>query len=134
MKELFELAPVEKSEPQFTVTEHFVFEAAHFIPGASKPELSRLHGHTHEVWVTIRGAMQRPFGWVVESSIFRSLVEDEIKALDHCCLNDVMNPTTGEAVCLYLWDRLRGKLGGRLHEIRLGKALGMSVSYKGECE
>ena len=55
-------------------------------------------------------------------------------ALVHCCLNDVRKPTSGEAVCLYLWERLRGKLGGRLHEIRLGKAHGVSVSYKGERE
>ena len=46
------------------VTERFTFEAAHRIEGLGNKN-SRIHGHSHEVYVTISGEPDERYGWVI---------------------------------------------------------------------
>ena len=46
------------------VTERFTFEAAHRIEGLGNKN-SRIHGHSHEVYVIISGEPDERYGWVI---------------------------------------------------------------------
>lgn len=89
-----------------TVTEIFTFEAAHYITG-DRPKYADWHGHSHVVNVTVQGDLQMPFGWIIEQSQFREIVNSEIEKIDHTLLNQKMENTTAEGIAMYLWQKLR---------------------------
>lgn len=120
----------------FEITERFMFEAAHFVPKASNPKLAKMHGHSHFLFVTLAGTPTAPFGWVVESSIFRASVQEFVDILDHSILNDTLKGkeiigTTGEALCFWFWQKLSKRWGPLLRKVEIEKAHGLRVSYSG---
>jgi 6-pyruvoyltetrahydropterin/6-carboxytetrahydropterin synthase len=87
------------------VTERFTFEAAHRIEGIGK-ENARIHGHSHEVFVTISGEPDPRYGWLIEQSMFRGKVQLLINDFDHRYLNEFMEQTTAEAIARHIFLRL----------------------------
>lgn len=83
------------------VTETFFFEAAHRISD-SRPEYNTIHGHSHEVLVTIKGKVKTSQGWLVEQSEFRKIAGFHIKRLDHKYLNEIFDNTTAEGIASHL--------------------------------
>jgi 6-pyruvoyltetrahydropterin/6-carboxytetrahydropterin synthase len=87
------------------VTERFTFEAAHRIDGIGK-ENATIHGHSHEVFVTINGEPDPRYGWLMEQGEFQKKCKHIIGYLDHSYLNEFMEQTTAEAIARHIFLRL----------------------------
>ena len=112
------------------VSESFTFEAAHYLDGLGKAN-SNIHGHSHEVTITIEGYtddMRKP--WLLEQSKFRKVFKPIIKKLDHSLLNDHMEETTAEGIAQYIFDEIdyieKPKENIWLHSVEVRK-VGMSA-------
>jgi 6-pyruvoyltetrahydropterin/6-carboxytetrahydropterin synthase len=88
----------------------FSIEAAHWLPNVPEDhKCRRMHGHSFQIQVHVRGPVDPQLGWVMDFAEIKAAfapVEDEI---DHRCLNDVEgleNPTS-ENLARWLWKRLR---------------------------
>ena len=88
----------------------FSIEAAHWLPNVpADHKCRRMHGHSFQIQVHVRGPVDPHLGWVMDFAEIKAAfapVEDEI---DHRCLNDVEgleNPTS-ENLARWLWKRLR---------------------------
>jgi 6-pyruvoyltetrahydropterin/6-carboxytetrahydropterin synthase len=111
----------------------YSFEAAHRLPQVPDGhKCSRLHGHSYQVEVHVRGDIGAVTGWVMDfaeiDTAFRPLREQ----LDHGCLNDVPgleNPTS-EILSRWIWDRLAGCLPLSAIVVRETRASG--CIYRGE--
>jgi len=90
------------------VTEKFTFEAAHRIEGIGK-ENARIHGHSHEVYVTISGEPDERFGWVIPHEEFQTKAGAIVKQLDHTYLNEFIENPTAEMIARHLWLKLMDK-------------------------
>jgi 6-pyruvoyltetrahydropterin/6-carboxytetrahydropterin synthase len=91
----------------------FSIEAAHWLPNVpADHKCRRMHGHSFQIQVHVRGPVDPHLGWVMDFAEIKAAfapVEDEI---DHRCLNDVAgleNPTS-ENLARWLWKRLRPAL------------------------
>ncbi len=93
----------------------FDFAAARYLPGlpASHP-CSRMHGHTFNIEVHLRGELDRKTGWLVDFDDLQRQVATVKAELDHRCLNEIPGlelPTT-EIIAEWLWQRLQVELAG----------------------
>lgn len=80
------------------------------LPG-SHP-CSRLHGHTFNVELNLRGELDRRTGWLVDFDDLQRLEAAAKGELDHRYLNDIAGldlPTT-EMIAEWLWQRLKPEL------------------------
>ena len=94
---------------KFRLTERFTFEAAHRIR-KSKDEYGNIHGHSHEVFVTISGKPDPTYGWILEQNAFRSIVDLYIRQLDHSYLNEKLAWVTAEGIASWIFRSLREDL------------------------
>ena len=95
------------------IFKQFSIEAAHWLPHVpAEHKCRRMHGHSFQIEVHVRGPVDPRLGWVMDFAEIKAAfaaVEDEI---DHRCLNDVEgleNPTS-ENLARWLWRRLRPAL------------------------
>jgi len=91
------------------LTEEFTFEAAHRIRNKRK-EYGELHGHSHQVFVTISGEPDPKVGWLMDQQEFREIVGRVIQRLDHRYLNEILEQTTAESIALYLFKEIEKNL------------------------
>jgi 6-pyruvoyltetrahydropterin/6-carboxytetrahydropterin synthase len=105
--------PVEKPMETMELFKQFSIEAAHWLPNVpADHKCRRMHGHSFQIQVHVRGPVDPHLGWVMDFAEIKAAfapVEDEI---DHRCLNDVAgleNPTS-ENLARWLWKRLRPAL------------------------
>lgn len=93
----------------------FTLEAAHYLPGAPPGhKCRRLHGHSFQVEVHVRGDVHSDTGWVMDFAEIKSAFQPLHDQLDHNCLNDIeglANPTS-ENLARWIWERLRRSLPG----------------------
>ena len=109
------------------VTERFTFEAAHRLEGIGAGN-SNIHGHSHEVFVTLTGEPDPDYGWVVEQSKFKGIVQPVIDRLDHRYLNEILKQTTAEGIALYLFEEIKNNI--TFNEINL---MSVKVCKVGMC-
>jgi len=109
--------------------------AAEFGPAA------RDHEHRYQCRVTVTGPLTADRGGVVNLRKLDALVTEEIVArFDGRHLNDLPEFTagarlpTGEALSVYIWERLAGRLppGVRLHAVRVQEGPHLYSEYFGE--
>jgi 7-cyano-7-deazaguanine synthase len=117
-----------------SVTARFRFEAAHRMPGfpPDHPN-SRLHGHSYEVDVTVRGLVDPRQGFVMDHGDLVEIAGPVVRELDHQYLNEIpaLECPTSEVIARWLWRRLAPALPG-LAEIALVRgAAGIRVAYTG---
>lgn len=92
----------------------FSLACARFLP--SLPEAHpcrRVHGHTFDVRVLLRGPLEAPHGWVADFADVERVWQREVHAhLDHRLLNDVpgLEAPTSEQLAAWCWARLRPHL------------------------
>jgi 6-pyruvoyltetrahydropterin/6-carboxytetrahydropterin synthase len=96
------------------------------------------HGHNYGLEVTLAGDPDPETGMVLELSILKRIVEEEIcERYDHKNLNlDVPDYKevipTAENMLVVIWDRLVGRIpAGRLHRLRLTETANNSFEYHG---
>lgn len=116
------------------IFKEFHFEAAHrlpYVPPGHK--CARLHGHSFQVGIYVKGEVGETTGWVMDfadvSAAFRPLLEQ----LDHYYLNDIEgleNPTS-ETIARWIWERLKPTLPA-LSQIVVRETCTSGCVYRGE--
>ncbi len=100
----------------------FEFVAAQQLPGVpAGHRAARLHGHTFQLRVRWRGAIDPDRDWLIDPADMCARVENVLAAVDHHYLNDLPgleNPST-ENLARYLKDRLAAVLAGGLVTVEL---------------
>ncbi len=93
--------------PLIDVTTRFNYEAAHWLPNVRKShQCGRMHGHSYELQVTMRGPVDPYTGWVVDFADIKDKVRPWLHRLDHRTLNDEIENPTVENQLLWWWERL----------------------------
>lgn len=95
--------------PMFNVWKEFRFDAAHQLdagPGGD-PRYRRLHGHSYQVEVWVRGP-RTEFGWVVDMGDLERRLQSVHGDLDHRFLNEVedLGLPTMENIAAFVWSKL----------------------------
>ena len=119
------------------------FTATHrFPPGPEFGAAAREHSHRYACHVTVRGAFDPAHTGVMSLKTFDALLEQEIvRPLDGRNLNDDLPAfadgkwlTTGEALAVYLWERIKPQVpkGVTLHAIRVQEGPHLYSEYRGE--
>lgn len=81
---------------EITVVKEFTFESAHRLP-EYKGKCRNIHGHSYKLLVGYKGPINEDTGMVIDFSIVKKIVEEEIvDVLDHKMLNDVKD-VSGES-------------------------------------
>lgn len=95
----------------FSVWKEFRFDAAHQLDAGPEgdPRYRRLHGHSYQVEVWVRGP-RNEFGWVVDMGYLHGRLVEVHAALDHRFLNDIegLGPPTMENIAAFVWRFLNG--------------------------
>lgn len=87
----------------------FRFEAAHLLPNVpADHKCRRLHGHSFQIDVAVRGDVDEKIGWFLDYADMDKAFQPLRARLDHFYLNEVEgleNPTS-EHLAKWIWDRL----------------------------
>lgn len=118
------------------IYKRFRFEAAHRLPKVPPGhKCARMHGHSFEVEVGVRGPVGSESGWVIDFDEIRGAFEPIHAALDHRCLNDVdgLDNPTSEVLARWIWRRIRPALP-LLAAITVRETCTAGCTYRGEDE
>jgi 6-pyruvoyltetrahydropterin/6-carboxytetrahydropterin synthase len=110
------------------------FAAAHYLPRAPEGhKCRRLHGHSYEIEVAVRGEVDPETGWLIDYGEIDRRVRPVVAELDHRTLNDVpgLENATSEVLCSWLWERLRDRLPG-LCRVSVAETCAAACHYFGE--
>lgn len=97
------------------------------------------HGHNYTLEVTVKGAVDKTTGFVLDLKQLKDVMNHEVvDALDHRYLNKevpefaTLIPTT-ENIAISIWKRLEGKLTvAKLHRIRVYETPDLWADFYGE--
>src|SRR3546814_3348071 len=96
----------------FNVWKEFRFDAAHQLDAGpdGDPRYRRLHGHSYQVEVWVRGPRTQ-YGWVVDMGDLERRLDAIHAKLDHRFLNEIeeMGPPTMENIAAFVWADLDRK-------------------------
>lgn len=117
-----------------TLSKTYRFEAAHRLPHVPEGhKCRRLHGHSYQFTVILRGEVDPETGFLVDYGDITKAVEPVRQQLDHTCLNEIEgleNPTS-ELLVRWLWVRLQPVLPA-LYEISIHETPMSGCAYRGE--
>jgi 6-pyruvoyltetrahydropterin/6-carboxytetrahydropterin synthase len=114
----------------------FTIEAAHrlpFVPVGHK--CSRLHGHSFQIEVHVRGPLDPRLGWVIDFDDLKAAFKPVEDRIDHHYLNEVEgleNPTS-ENLARWIWRQLQSSLPS-LSKIVVRETCTSGCIYTGEPE
>lgn len=93
----------------FNVWKQFRFDAAHQLDAGpdGDPRYRRLHGHSYQVDVWLRGP-RTDRGWVVDMGDLERRLQLVYEKLDHNFLNDIpdLGTPTMEGIAAFVWREL----------------------------
>ncbi|MDR6857155.1 6-carboxytetrahydropterin synthase [Variovorax guangxiensis] len=90
---------------QLTLSQRFFFDAAHTLRREIESEGSRrIHGHTYQAEVSVRGPLDPATGMVIDLGLLRERLQAVRAQLDHHLLDDVpgLGIPTLENLCLFI--------------------------------
>lgn len=93
------------------------------------------HGHDYQCRVTIAGQIEPARKGVMDLKALDALLDREIRTpFQNRSLNELIPLPTGEALAVYVWDRLAGQLPAavRLHAVRIQESPHLYSEYFGE--
>lgn len=115
------------------IFKRFTIEAAHRLPNVPEGhKCARLHGHSFQIELRIRGELDPHTGWVMDFADVKTAFAPLYRQLDHHYLNDIPgleNPTS-EQLAVWIWERLYPALPG-LHEIVVHETCTAGCRYRG---
>jgi len=118
------------------IFKEFRFEAAHRLPNApSEHKCSRLHGHSFQVKIHVRGQVDPASGWVIDFAEIKKAFQPLHDELDHSYLNEIeglKNPTS-ENIARWIWRRLQNSLP-MLARVVVHETCTSGCIYEGEGE
>ncbi|MDI3380068.1 6-pyruvoyl tetrahydropterin synthase family protein [Xenophilus aerolatus] len=97
---------------EFELSQRFFFDAAHTLRREYETAGSlRVHGHTYQAEVSVRGPRQADSGMVIDLAVLRAGVEAVRQTLDHHLLDEVpgLGAPTLENLCTYIATALRDR-------------------------
>jgi 6-pyruvoyltetrahydropterin/6-carboxytetrahydropterin synthase len=111
----------------------FTIEAAHRLPALpSTHKCSRLHGHSFQIEVRLRGPVTES-GWVQDFADISQAFSPLFQQLDHSYLNEIAgleNPTS-ENLAKWVWQRLKPTLP-LLSEVSVRETCTAGCTYRGD--
>ncbi|QYR52889.1 6-carboxytetrahydropterin synthase QueD [Lysobacter soyae] len=111
----------------------FTFEAAHRLPNVPEGhKCARLHGHSFNVEIHVRGSVGEQSGWVMDFSALKAAFQPIYECLDHHYLNEIEgleNPTS-ERLAEWIWRELAPRLP-QLSEIVIRETCTSGCRYFG---
>ncbi|MCQ8184602.1 6-pyruvoyl trahydropterin synthase family protein [Parvularcula maris] len=113
----------------------FFFEAAHELGGnvaGDDHPYARVHGHSFEVLLILRGEEVGPKGWLTDFALVRAEADDLRRTLDHAFLNHIegLEVPTLENLSHYIFERSRKALD-KLAAVEVARpSLGESARYE----
>jgi len=112
----------------------FTIEAAHRLPNLPDDhKCSRLHGHSFQVEVHVKGISNGTTGWVIDYADISDYFRPLFNQLDHNYLNEVPgleNPTS-ENLAIWVWNKLKPELS-ILSQVHVRETCTAGCIYKGE--
>jgi 6-pyruvoyltetrahydropterin/6-carboxytetrahydropterin synthase len=99
----------------YELTQRFFFESAHTLHRSIETESSmRIHGHTYEAEITIRGYPDSGTGMLTDIGFLNEEISRVHGMLDHRLLDDVkdLGPATLENLCAFIRKHLESRLPG----------------------
>lgn len=93
----------------YEISQRFFFDAAHTLRREVEADASRrVHGHTYQAEITLRGQPDAATGMVVDLGLVREAIAQLRPQLDHRMLDDIagLGPATLENLCAFIWRRL----------------------------
>ena len=113
------------------------FDAAHALHGYPG-ECCKLHGHTWDIEVVVRGSALDEVGIVYDFKTLKADLGAVLEPLDHAYLNDVppfdqMNPTA-ENLSRYIYESLTTTVGGAVSvlEVAVWESPVAKITYRPE--
>ena len=114
----------------------FTIEAAHHLPYVpSGHKCGRLHGHSFQIEVHVRGPIDPKVGWIVDFADIKGAFKTIEDQIDHRYLNEVEgleNPTS-ENIASWVWHKLKSSLPS-LSRIVVRETCTSGCTYCGESE
>lgn len=112
------------------IAKEFVFDCAHFLKDYNG-KCEKLHGHTYRMRVTMEGEVQ-PNGLLMDFVDIKRIVNEKvIDKWDHNNLNDFLEHSTAENMCIWAWEKLKPELP-QLVEIRIWETATSFAIYNGK--
>ncbi len=101
------------AQTMVTIAKKFTFDAAHRLDLPTEHKCSRLHGHTYEVELRVRGELDRR-GFVVDYEEIAAASANVLDQLDHRYLNDIpgLEQPSTEVLVRWIAERLRPEIPG----------------------
>jgi 6-pyruvoyltetrahydropterin/6-carboxytetrahydropterin synthase len=100
----------------FEIFKEFTFEAAHHLAVnvTDGHRYSRLHGHSFQVQVFLKGESDEKKNWVCDFDEIAQRITELRAKLDHNYLNEIegLEVPTLENISRWIWNRLDGQLPG----------------------
>jgi 6-pyruvoyltetrahydropterin/6-carboxytetrahydropterin synthase len=115
------------------IFKEFTFEAAHHLPNVpSGHPCARVHGHSFQLVVWVRGELGAQSGWIMDYADLDRAAQPVLAQLDHHDLNTIAgleNPTT-EILTRWIWGKLKPSLPG-LSRIEVRETRATGCVYEG---
>lgn len=112
------------------VAREFDFEASHQLPN-HPGKCRNLHGHGYRLRVSCEAPVDARTGIAIDFGDLKQVVTERVlQALDHTHLNDLLPLPSAENICIWIWERLAGRLP--VKELVLWESPGCFVVYRGE--
>ncbi len=111
----------------------FRFESAHLLPKVPQGhKCRRLHGHSFQCDIVVRGEVDDELGWLVDYADIKAAAAPVIDQLDHRYLNDIdgLDNPTAEMLSRWLWQRLAPNLPG-LYAVTVHETCTTACTYHG---
>jgi 6-pyruvoyltetrahydropterin/6-carboxytetrahydropterin synthase len=100
----------------YEIFKEFNFEAAHHLAVNVAPDhpYARLHGHSFQVEVHLRGEPDKDKNWLCDFGVMDQRIAELREVLDHSYLNDIegLQVPTLEVISRWIWRRLQNELPG----------------------
>lgn len=111
------------------IAKEFTFDSAHFLKDYHG-KCEHMHGHTYRMRVTVEGPVQKN-GLVMDYLDIKKIVNEKVvDKLDHSNINDILEYSSSENICIWAWEQLKADLP-QLVEIRLWETATSFATYDG---
>ena len=112
----------------------YYINSARFLPNLKSDHIcKRLHGHTYNIKIFVKGSVSPKSGFVMDVFDIDKYFEKIHKIIDHKVLNDIKgleNPTS-ENICVWIWGKLIKDIPN-LHKIEITENAVTGFIYKGK--